>query len=198
MMESLLVSALHLIAETALAANPPLPDCGNFNLYGCGGASNVIASNVIPNLAIFFLRVVAAASVVFIIYAGMNMLTTFGDTGKSSKARWAIVNALGGLALALGSQMLVGFVATEEYGQSNPVDFVIGGLLKNSVRIMLTMVNVIIGFVVIVLAFRMVAAQGKSDEYNAAKTGMVHLILGAIVINASLALVRAIATFFGS
>ena len=195
---SLASSAWSLLVEVAYAqAQPPLPGCAGLNLYGCGDASNVLANLVIQNIAIFFLRLVVGLSVLFVVWAGLNMTLTFGDTGKSSKARWSIIYALGGLGLALMSQMIIGFVTTENYGQGVTNDFIIGGLFRSAVRIILTFLNVILALVVTISGIRMIIAQGKTDEFNSARTTIIHAVMGAILINASVTLVRIVATFFG-
>lgn len=190
-----------LLADTAYAqagVAAPLPPCGSFaNLFGCGGPTNLIGERVIPNLAVFFLRVVAAASVLFIVYSGISMMLAQDDTSKRDTARMGIVNAMLGLALALSAQLIVGWVATEDYGQGNSSDFVIGGLIKSAVRILLTLTNVILGILVIVQGFRMVAAQGKSDTFNNARSAIINAIMGAVVVNAALVLVRVVLTLFG-
>lgn len=203
MIDISLSSALQLLADTAFAQSagtpPPLPNCGNFtNLFGCGGPTNIIATNVIPSIAVFFLRIVAASSVLFIVWSGVQMMLAGGDTGKRDKARWSIIYAAIGLAVALSAQMIVGFVASENYGQGNVNNFVIGGVIKSAVRILLTLVNGILGFVIILQGFRMVMAQGKSDVFNEARGALLSAVMGAIVVNAALVVVRAVATFFGS
>lgn len=196
-----LQTALTFLADTAFAQSagtpPPLPNCGFFvNLFGCGPASNVIATNVIPNIAIFFLRVVAASSVLFIVWSGIRMIISGGDTGKRDAARWSIVYSLLGLGVALSAQMIVGFVATENYGQGNVNNFVIGGLIRSAVRILITIVNGLLGFIIILQGFRMVMAQGKSDVFNEARGAMVSAVMGAMAVNGALVLVRAVSTFF--
>jgi hypothetical protein len=191
-----LLSALHLLIEPAFAqAAPPLPACGNFvNLFGCGGVSNVLATTTIPNVAVFFLRIVAASSVLFVVWAGVRMMVFYE---KRQEARVGVAYALVGLAVALGSQMIVGFVTTENYGQGNVGDFVVGGLIRSAVRLLLSVVNVILGLVIIIQGFRMVAAQGKTDAFNEARGSLLSAVMGAIVVNAALAMVRVVTTFFG-
>jgi hypothetical protein len=203
MIDVSLQTAFQLLTDTAFAQSagvpPPLPNCSNFtNLFGCGGATNVIATNVVPNLAVFFLRFVAACSVLFIVWSGIQMMIAGGDTGKRDTARMSIMYALLGLGVALSAQLLVGFVATENFGQGNAENFVIGGAIKSAVRILITLVNAILGFVIILQGFRMVMAQGKSDVFNEARSALLSAVLGAIVVNAALVLVRTVATFFGS
>lgn len=191
----------HWLVETAYAqagAPAPLPACGAFvGLFGCGGPVNLIGDTVIPNVVIFLIRVVAACAVLFTVYAGVNIILSNGDTGKRDKARFGIVWALVGLFTALSSQMIVGFVLTQEYGQTAaPTDLIIGGVIKAGVNIMLTLVNSIIGIVVIVQGYRMVLAQGKTDAFNEARAGVINAVFGAIIVNMALVLVRVILTLF--
>lgn len=192
----------HWLVDPAFAqiagAPAPLPGCGSFTgLFGCGGATNIIGERVIPNVAIFLLRITAASAVLFTVYAGVNMMLAQGDSGKRDKARFGIIWALVGLFVALSSQMFVGFIVTQEYGQTTATtDLLIGGLIKSGVNIMLTLVNSIMGIVLIVQGYKMVIAQGKSDVFNEARNGVINAILGAIVVNAALVTVRIILTLF--
>ena len=195
-MDALFATIAHWVMATAHAAPPPIPDCSQFtNLFGCGGASNVLGETLIPNLAIFFLRIVATGSVLFVIWSGVSMMLSMGDSGKAQKAKWSVLYTVIGLGVALSSQMLVGFVATENYGQGEVGDFIVSGLLRNAIRILMTLTNVILGLVIMISAFRMVMAQGKSDEFNSARSAMLFAIMGAIIVNSALVLIRIVTTF---
>jgi hypothetical protein len=195
-MEALFSIIAQWVMDTAHAAPPPIPDCSQFtNLFGCGGASNVLGETVIPNVAIFFLRIVATGSVLFVIWSGVSMMLSMGDSGKAQKAKMSVFYTAIGLAVALSSQMLVGFVSTENYGQGEVGDFIVSGLLRNAIRILMTLTNVILGLVITISGFRMVMAQGKSDEFNSARSALVYAVLGAIIVNASLVIIRVVTTF---
>jgi hypothetical protein len=197
-MMPLLLTLWHSLVEQAFAAPPPLPACGAFtNLYGCGGATNVLSTLTIPNITIFLLRLVGASSVLFIVWSGVTLMTSLDDAGKRTQARHSILYVMGAVALAVCSQLIVSFVTTEEYGQSNPSNFIIGGLFANAVRIILILVNVTLGLIVVIQGIRMVLAQGKSDQYGNARSAIMWAIIGAIVINAALAIVRIVTSFFG-
>lgn len=57
------------------------------------------------------LRIAALAAVGFIIYAGVQYLTSQGDPNKAAQARQGIINAVVGLVIAIIASAVVGFVA---------------------------------------------------------------------------------------
>lgn len=57
------------------------------------------------------LRVAAIAAVVFVIWGGVQYITSQGQSEKTVQARKTITNALIGLVLAVGSAALVSFIA---------------------------------------------------------------------------------------
>lgn len=175
----------------------PFTPCATIGLAGCGGPSNVIAESVLPQIALFFLRVAGGLSLVFIILAGIQMMIAWGDDSKISTQKKAIVNAMIGLVLAVLSQAFVSAVATYDYSIGNANDAVVGGVLVYVVDIMLSLVNVVFVIMVILIGIRMVMSQGKTDEFNAGRRGLLWAISGAVIINISHTLVRVVLTQFG-
>lgn len=57
------------------------------------------------------LRVAAIVAVVFIVYAGINYITSQGEPEKTARARGTLVNALLGLAIAIMAAFIVTFIA---------------------------------------------------------------------------------------
>ncbi len=184
-----------LIAQTAYAAAVPNSPCTG--LIGCGaGGANIVLMNL-PALGSLMVMIAAALSVVFIVLAGLRMVTAMGDEGQIGEQKKAVLHVLIGLVIVILSQSIVGFAGTQNYGQGdNPLDLFLNGS-AHAVSIMLTIFNAVMIVAVIVGGARMVYAQGKSDEYNKGKTIITWCIGGAVVANLANALVQSLAYIFG-
>ncbi len=197
---SMISFLLGLLLDKAYAQQGQMPyfPCVEVGaLPGCGEATNVIADSLLPSVSLFLLRLVAGLSLLFLVWAGFQMVTSMGDDSKITQNKTAILFALGGLFMAIMSQALVSIVATYNYAIGNPNDFIVDGVLAYAVNILITLLNVTFVFVIIILGIRMVTSQGKTDDYNKARQGILWAIIGAIVVNLSHALVRVVLTFFG-
>lgn len=183
------------LVPAAAAQMAPYPPCGS--LPGCGTKSNVLATSTLPTIALFMVRLAGGLSVVFIAWAGISMMINMGDESKVTKARWAVIYSLLGLSLAVCAQLIVGFVATENVGQGNTGDLIIGGILPRAVQILVIVLNVIFAIVIIIAGIRLAMTQGKADEFGKAKTALIWAIGGAILVNMARALATAVVTVFG-
>ncbi len=192
---ALAVGLLSVLGTRVLAQTPPVLPCGN--LPGCGGggaATNVIADTVLPELSTILLRITAGGAVIFVIIAGYQMMWARGDDGKIATAKWGVMNAMMGLALAIVSQIIVSGVITEPslINAQNEVDVLVG------IReILLAIMN---GFFLVIIAYgglRMLIAQGKPDDFKKGQSTVTWAIVGAIVVNLAGALIMAVSTLFG-
>lgn len=57
------------------------------------------------------LRIAAILAVAYLMYGGFNYITSQGEPDKTSKAKSTIINALGGLVVAVMATAIVGFIA---------------------------------------------------------------------------------------
>lgn len=57
------------------------------------------------------LRIATLVAIVGVIYGGFNYITSQGEPDKTTKARMTIINAVGGLVIAIMASVIVGFVA---------------------------------------------------------------------------------------
>jgi len=188
------LSALWLFAFPMLAiAAVPLTPCGN--LPGCSSGVVVPANVVVDNLsdiANFLILVAAALAVLFIVYAGFRMVISMGDESQITEQKNAVLYVLVGLLVVILAQMIVGFVVTQDYGQTgNPNDFFLNAT-ASVVSIMLTLFNAAIVVMVIVGGAYMVHSQGKSDQFTKGKTIITWCIIGAVIANLSNALIEAL------
>lgn len=178
----------------ALSAVPDTPCSG---LIGCGGGSqNVILANI-PQLATLMITIASGSAVLFIAWAGFQMVLALGNEGKIGDQKNAILYALGGLGIVILSQTIVTLVGTDpSIGAIDSSNLPIAAV-SAGVDIILTLFNGVFAIAIILGGIRMVYAQGKSDEFNAGRKIIVWSIIGAIVTNISNALVQALAVMFG-
>lgn len=185
------VAASILLPSAAAAIGPifvgcrGLPDCGR-------PPGNVIVSIILATFEIL-MAVAAGVTVVFVVLAGFQMLLTFGDESKVTKARMAILYALIGFGIALVAGSAVSFVATQYVGQGSAQGgagtFVVM-VLKSAVDVMVILFNALFLLMIAVAGIRMVMAQGKSDEFQKGMSIIKSAIFGAIVVNVAKALVQ--------
>ncbi len=189
-----------LQATAAYAFNLPTAPCVTTVPGGCNaGAENfpmrVLTGGGNGGLAMMMLQVAAGLAVLFIVWAGIQMLISLGDEGKITQYKWAIAYSLIGLTVAILSQLLVSTVGTQTLptGSSDlPLT-----LLSTAVYILRTLLNAIFLIIIVVAGLHMVYAQGKSEDYEKGKKMMYWAITGAVIVNLSAALVTVVTNFFG-
>jgi hypothetical protein len=190
----LAASMAFLLPAAARAQGVPAMQVICTGLAGCPeGPENALFNNVLPIAIQVMIQLAAGGAVIFIIINGAKMLLSYGDDSKAQAARKGVLQALGGLGLALVSATIVSFVTTENYGQNNPQDFLFGsgGLLDATVRISVLLFNV--GFTVMAIlgGYRMMTASGAPDEFKKGGTILKWAVVGAVVVNLARALVLA-------
>lgn len=196
---SLLGIFLYTVPTVAMAVVPyPQIDCPP-NLVGCGlGSENVLLANA-PFVGQLLLMIASGAAVLFIAFAGLQMVLAAGDDGKISAQKTAIAHGLGGLIIVILSQALVSIIGTEgtfqvvadNIGVTTPLQIIAIG-----VSLIIFVFNIVFTAVIVYSGMRMVYAQGKSDEYNSARKAIFWSVIGAVVTNLANALVQAIANIF--
>ncbi|HLD71263.1 MAG TPA: hypothetical protein VI873_01455 [Candidatus Peribacteraceae bacterium] len=185
----LLSWALHPIS--ALAGAPPVIVCTG--LAGCGSdPANVLFDKTLPLLIEVLANIAGGLAVIFIGVAGFQMVLANGDDGKISTARWGVLYALLGLCLAIASTAIVSFVSTEDYGQSNPGDLLLGGVLPAAMRILITIFNVVFVIAIMFAGYRITLGGGKAEELTKGLAVIRWAIAGAVIINVAHAAVKAV------
>jgi len=192
---SFFIGARHFLIPVAEAQLSKLPQTPCAGLVNCGGGGSHVILDNLGQFADLMLQIAAGAAVLFIVWAGFNMIISFGDESKVSQFKWGVIYALGGLGVVIVSQVLVSFVGTQDLNTGAEVLPV--GLIGAAVSILLTLVNVVFIIAIIISGLRMVYAQGKSDEFNKGKTGALWAVGGAVVVNSANALVQALVQIFG-
>lgn len=168
-------------------------------MYVPGGcpADNILLTNFIPTLAALLLRLAGGFTVIFIIWASLQMVLAEGDEGKLKTARYSILYALLGITVVILSQMAVSFVVTEGsvVSQIGPIDFDIA-LMATAVRIMVQVFNIVMAVMIFLAGVRMLAARGKMDEFDTARRMVIWTILAALIANAAHFAVQAVVGTF--
>lgn len=184
--------SLALLPVPLLAQTPPVVVCTG--LAGCGGAlvSNVLFWSTLPLVIEVLANIAGGLAVIFIGVSGLQMVLAYGDEGKISTARWGVLYALLGLCLAIASTAIVSFVSTEDYGQSNTGDLLLGGVLPAAMRILITIFNVIFVITIMFSGYRITLGGGKAEELSKGLTVIRWAIAGAVIVNVAHAAVKAV------
>lgn len=66
---------------------------------------------IVAAIVEMLLRVAGFAAIFFVIYGGIQYITSQGEPDKASRARATLLNALTGLVIAISATILVTFVA---------------------------------------------------------------------------------------
>lgn len=194
-------SAIGVLIERVYAAVPPTV-CGP--LIGCPegaspsavSASNIVLNNI-PDLVSLMIVIAAGSAVLFIVWAGFQMVIAIGNDSKVSEARWSIMYVLLGLIVVILAQSAVGFVGTQSYGVGSTGPELPVTLLRTAVSILLAIFNAAFIVAIIIGGIRMVYAQGKSDEFDTGRKMIYWSVIGAVAANLANAAVQAIAGTFG-
>lgn len=169
------------------ACSPLQPGCGD-------GPANIFASTL-PNLAMFMLQIATGLSVLYIVWAGVQMVLSQGDEGKIGNQKMAMFYSLAGLFTAIASQLIVSFVVTHDWGQNLSGNLSVN-VLAAAVGSLLLIFNGLFVLAIIYYGMRMLMAAGDSGAFGTARTGITWAILGAILVNVANALVQGITSFF--
>lgn len=147
---------------------------------------NIFQTTVVPTIANIFLRLTGGLSIIFIIWACIQLLLSGGDEGKIENARKSMLWSLIAMAIALLSQLFISFVVTESqnFGLQSPIDFDLQ-VMAQTVRVMLRGFNVVMGVVLFVAGAKMLLARGKTAEFDKAKMMLTWAIIAGILANIS-------------
>lgn len=185
LLRALLTAILLAAPALALAVDwyPPIICDG---LFGCGRPpENVIFNSTLPTAAAILIQLAAAGTVLAVVIGGVQMVVSYGDEGKITSARKAILFALGGLALAISAAPIVSFVVTEDYGQGGGTDLLFGptGVMASAIRIIMILFNVAFALVAIIAGIRMIIAGGNADEFKKAGNMIKWAVIGGVIVN---------------
>ncbi len=189
-----------IAVPTAFAISVPVPPCSSLQ-FGCGNTTlnNMVLQVLIAgpsSIAIVLLRLCAGLAVLFIVWAGVQMVISLGDEGKITQQKWAMAYALIGLSVSILSQFVVSSAGTTPL-QNGPVSNLPFNILANVTLALRTVLNALFIMMVAIAALRMLYAQGKQDDFNTGKKMLYWGVAGMVLVNLAAALVYAVAQFFG-
>ena len=145
------------------------------------------AALFLPPVASLLIGVVAALSIMFVVWGGLLMITSFGDDSKINNGKNSIIYALVGFAVALAAQTMVAIIVSHASvgvgGGASPYDNPIINTISIAIGIMLSVFNVVFFLIIIATGFRLVLAHGKTEETDTSKKMLIFAIVGAIIIN---------------
>lgn len=187
----------HAVVQTARAQDLWglwQPACSDLQ-PGCGDGPANIFTSTFPNLAVFMLQVATGLAVLFVVWAGFQLVLNAGDEGKIGNQKKNIFYVLAGLFTAIVSQLIVSFAVTQDWGQNAGGNLVIN-VLASAVGSILTVFNGVFLLAIIYYGVRMLMAAGDSGGFNSARAGITWAIIGAIIVNLANALVQGVTSFF--
>ncbi len=157
-----------------------------------GGCAPVnVLLNFVQALGELLVNVAAGAAVLFVVWGGMQMIVNFGDEGKMTQGKNSVIYALIGFGLVLASQSIVAFVQV----QAAPIGASLNPLITAmavAVDTMYKLFNVAFVIFVMYAGIRMVIGRGDQTAFTQARTMLIWVLGGALVINVAHALVYAV------
>ena len=181
---SLLSSALIPAVDAAALGNP----CTG--IVNCGTGANPLPAFV-ATAALALLEIASGLAVLFVVIGGALLVMNFGNESQSGKGKKAIMYSLVGWAIALSSQTIISFAV----GRANLINGTVPhlSLMRLTVGSMLLVFNVVFALMMLFYGYKLVISRGQQSELDSVKTALTWSIVGAIAINLSYALVRAVA-----
>ena len=162
---------------------------------GCVNAGTELV-DLAEGLGIYFLDAAAAVAMFFIVWGGLSMVVSAGDESKATTGRNSVVYAMIGLAVALSAQMILSVVV--DLGESLPgtPQQRFEEVAKRVILIPISYLNLIFSVVIVITAFRLLLARGKSDETTTSYRMLFYAVVGAIVVNLAKAIFTAVLDIF--
>ena len=197
-LKALLTAVLLALPASVLAVDlyPPIICNG---LLGCGTlgpGDNVLMQYTLPTVAKILIQLAAGGAVLAVVIGGVQMAVSYGDEGKVTNARKAIMFALGGLALAFAAAPIVSFVSSEYYYQGGDFLFGPGGIMASVIRIIMILFNVAFCIVIILAGLRMIIAGGSADEFKKGGDMIKWAVIGGLIVNLARAGVQALLALY--
>lgn len=105
-------STLYWLVAPAVAVNILCPDANQLgiNVPGCGASGTIGVSAIISFIINILLFAAFVIALVFLIIGGIKWIMSGGDKEGANKAKETVTSALIGLAVVLGSWVLINLV----------------------------------------------------------------------------------------
>ncbi len=141
--------------------------------------------------------------ILFIIIAVLRAVASLGDETAYTAARTALLHVIVGIVLIAGAYLveLAFFGSADGPGQvvtgslniePNPLI----GLISEKLLIILAVITLIAVGILIIAGFRMILSFGREEEYTAAKSLAIRVVVGILVLLLSYSVVYIVALIF--
>ncbi len=187
------------ITITLLLAIGPTTFIGKF-YNGAIDSSAILSAPVFIEfetigIAEWIITIMAAIGILMIILSLLEAVTSLGDEGAYTKVRTAVLNVVIGLLIIVAAKIIrTTFFSPINGGVANPaplMTYIIG-----KITIVLNFILVIAVAIVIYAGFRMVMSFGNEDDYNNAKSLVLRVLIGILVLLISYSLVAIVVRIF--
>jgi len=128
--------------------------------------------------------------IVFIIIAALRAVSSFGDEGKYETARNAVFHAVAGFVIIASAYILKAVF----YDVRTPNLLI--AFVASKILIVLAIITTIAVAILIYAGLRMIVSLGDEAQYEAAKSLVIRVVIGLLIILLSYALVIVIANIF--
>lgn len=180
----------HILFSFIISSIPSATALGDpcAGIAGCGTAINPLPQFVLVAAATL-VEFASGLAVLFVVIGGAQLLMNFGNESQSDKGKKSIIFALIGWSIALSSQAIISFAVA----RANLIDASAPHLsiMRVTVGSMLYIFNAVFALMMLFYGFKLVIARGQQSELDSVKKSVTWTIAGAMAINLSYALVRA-------
>lgn len=151
----------------------------------------VVAINAVEVL----LQVVAYTAAGFLVWGGFKYMKSRGDPGKIQNSKDAILNAVIGLGISLGSIAIVNFISDGIKGDrvKNGVPVVnagVGQLNFVMSNIVFPIAGAVCIIIIIIGAIKYTTSEGNSAEVQKAKDTIMYALVGLVFVVMAFAIVQ--------
>lgn len=132
----------------------------------------------------------AMIGMLFVIIAALRAVSSMGDEGKYTNARQALLHVILGLMLISAA-----YLFRQVFFYDGTPNALIAYMLSKVLIVLAFMTTIAVG-ILVYAGFRMVISFGKDDDFNNAKSLVIRVIMGLLVILLSYTLVIVVANIF--
>ena len=164
-----------------------------FTVLGGNSSILLILLAVVDDL----FRIIGLLAVVFIIYAGIQFVTSNGSPDEAAKARGTLINALVGLAIAAIAIAFVSYLgnvvgpgAAPHPATSDQIDVSVlpnpggadtGAIIPTILSIVFVTTGGIAMLIIVIAGYRYILAQGDPQATAQAKSTIIYALVGLLV-----------------
>ncbi len=164
---------------------------------GVPGTGIVNTGNIIGleamGIAEWFSAMAVMLGILFIIVAVLRAVASFGDEAAYTAARSSLFHVIAGVILIAGAYVIQrAFFGSG--GLINPNELI--GFVTYYLYIILNLITLIAVAILIYAGLRMIVSFGKEEDFTAARSLVIRVLLGIVILLISYSLVWTVATLF--